>query len=83
MPQTTVLIDYDLVTGNIARIVVPEDDSQIRFHPVQPGWGRVQMPTVHLEYDVATRRPLYGSSLQRCADAVQQVTGRRPPNVPP
>jgi hypothetical protein len=76
MAQTCVLIDYDLETWEIRRIIHPEDDSQIDQHKEQPGWGRVRAP--HHGFPItADGRPEY--SLDRCEDEIERVTGRRPP----
>jgi hypothetical protein len=79
MAQTTVLIDYDLNTWEIRRIIHPEDDSQIVFHKAQPGWGRVQAHHANFPVHTGQGKPLY--SLSACGDEVQRQTGRRPPNA--
>jgi len=78
MAQTRILIDYDLETHEIRRIIHPHDDSHIRHHPVMPGWGRVEARHKDFPVDHATGKPMY--SLSQCADAIERVTGRRPPN---
>jgi hypothetical protein len=80
MAQTKVLIDYDLQTHEIRRIIHPEDDSQIALHPIEPGWGRVEVKHADFPIDELTGRPLY--DLSQCGNAVERATGRRPPNAP-
>lgn len=76
MAQTKILIDYDLQTWEIRRIIHPEDDSQIAQHKPQPGWGRVLAS--HDRFPVSDDgRPMY--DLDRCDDEVERATGRRPP----
>jgi hypothetical protein len=87
MAQTLVLIDYDLETHEIRRIIHPEDDTQIVQHPCESGnherWGRVEAD--HKRFPIVideagNARPLYG--LQECIDEVERVTGRRPRMMP-
>lgn len=80
MAQTVVLIDYDLATHEIRRIIHPEDDSQIVLHKLEPGWGRVTAPHADFPIDYISGKPLY--DLARCGDAVERATDRRPPNAP-
>jgi hypothetical protein len=40
---SVVLIDYDLQTKEIRRIIVPDHDGQIDHHPAMDGCGRVSM----------------------------------------
>lgn len=78
MAQTKVLIDYDLQTHEIRRIIHPEDDSQIPHHKEEPGWGRLEAH--HDEFPLTDDgKPLY--SLKHCSDAVEKHTGKRPPNA--
>jgi hypothetical protein len=76
MAQTKILIDYDLATHEIRRIIHPEDDTQIPHHHPQPGWGQLHVD--HAEFPIRDGKPHY--SLKHCADAVEKVTGRRPPD---
>ena len=80
MALTTILIDYDLTTCEIRRIIVPDDDSQLLHHPPQTeyGWGRATMPAENLPDDPAE---LGRSSLAKAAVAVEAATGVWPPNV--
>jgi len=79
MAQSFILIDYDLATWEIRRIIHPDDDSQIIHHPLELGWGRVQASHANFKVDPVTFKPLY--SLSACGDEVQRHTGRRPPNA--
>jgi hypothetical protein len=78
---TSVLIDYDLVTKEIRRIIVPENDAEVQYHPAQSGWGRATMQVVSLPVDPVSGKAIGRSSLARAANAVQAVIGSWPPNV--
>lgn len=75
-----VLIDYDLETWEIRRIIHPEDDSQIIHHPLEPGWARVLASHADMKVNPVTGKPMY--TLSHCGDEVERKTGRRPPNAP-
>lgn len=72
MAQTIVLIDYDSATGEIRRIIHPEDDSQIVHHGLEPDWERVEAP--HDQFPLnEDGSPNYG--LDRCQEVVDSITG--------
>ena len=74
MAQTKVVIDYDLATGEVRRIIHPDDDSQLVSHPAQPehGWGQVLAD--HSEFPLDERnRPLY--TLDHCRAVVRRLRG--------
>lgn len=77
MAKTTILIDYDLSTWEIRRIIHPDDDSEIPAHSLEPGWGRIQASRSVYQVNAAGK-PISG--LSACADEIQRQTGRRPPN---
>ena len=75
MAQTKILIDNDLATGEIARIIHPDDDSELIHHPPQPqhGWGQVIAD--HKDFPLSAEgRPLY--DLHHCRAVVRKATGK-------
>jgi hypothetical protein len=80
MPQTKVVIIHDLATYEIRRIIVPDDDSRVEFHQPLPGEGRIVM-TKGFHFDPAFGMKPSRSTIRDCAIALQQGTGRWPPNV--
>lgn len=72
MALTTISIIYDVATAEVRRIIVPEDDSELKYHAVNvmPGEALTRMSILGFNS--------YRSSLERCQAAVYKVTGRMP-----
>jgi hypothetical protein len=69
MARTKILIDYDIATHEIRRIIHIDDDDEIVHHYEEPGWKRL----------VVDRERALG--LKACCDEVERITGRRPPHA--
>lgn len=79
MAQTLIIVDVNDITGEIWRIIHPEDDSQIPMHPPENGHTRHHLRHSEFPVNEETHRPMYG--LHEIGDAIEKNTGRRPTNA--
>ena len=76
-----VLAEYDLTTGELTRIIASDGDSHPDHHKPVAGRSFVSLPVIQLSVDPVIGKAPGRSSLKACAQAIQQITGRWPPNV--
>lgn len=75
-----VLVYLDQQTHEVRQIRSLDGEHQLEFHGDIDGCTRIRVADGVFPVHAETGQPLHG--LKNVGDAIEQITGRRPPNVP-